>query len=82
MIKLVNILKFKTCLNINIYIYIYILRYATDVTKLQSADSFEQVTRFLPEDGAVSVETRGRYLINNIYICSTLGVYLVGISKI
>jgi hypothetical protein len=62
-IKLVNILKFKTCLNIKKCI----LFYATDVITLQSADSFEHVTRFLPEDGAVCAETCSIYLKNNIY---------------
>jgi hypothetical protein len=47
-------------------------------------DSFEQVTRVLPEDGAVRAETRRTDLINNIYIYiySTVCVHLVGILKI
>jgi hypothetical protein len=61
---------------------------ATNVTALQSADSFEQVTRVLLEDGTVCVEACRRdliiiqYIYIYIYIYSTVRVHLVGIFKI
>jgi hypothetical protein len=49
-------------------LFTIILCFVTNVTTLQSADSCKQVTRVLPEDVAVCVETCRRDLINNICI--------------
>ena len=46
-------------------LFTIILCFVTNVTALQSADSCEQVTRVLPEDGAVCAETCKSDLINN-----------------
>ena len=55
-------------------IYVMVFNGCNSIT----ISSFEQVARFLPEDGAVCVETCRRNLINNdryieMYVC----IYLV-----
>jgi hypothetical protein len=49
-------------------LFTIILCFVANVTALQSTDNCEQVTRVLPEDGAVCAETCRSDLINNIYI--------------